>query len=425
MMKKTLLLLVTAYLLFCALDLNSQTKSILFIGNSYTYYNDGLPTMLKNVANSMGDVLETEMNAPGGYTFQAHSVNSTTLDLISSRAWDYVVLQEQSQRPSFPPSQVLTEVYPYAKILSDSVHSNSNCTQLLFFMTWGYQNGDASNCPYYTPLCTYEGMQWRLRQSYVEMAETNNAWAVPCGMAVKSVRTTNPEINLYAGDGSHPSIHGTYLAACTFYSSIYHKTPVGASYIPSGISESEATILQNAAWNVFADSLDVWLIDTTTVRSDFEPMFLTKSVAAQFENYSENADSCLWVFGDETEAWQYPYSGSDYDMMHHTYPAEAEYDICLTAYKGCTFKKTCKTRYIFISEILDDEQTDIIVYPNPIADGLLKIENASNQVCRITDQTGRQVAEIMVINNQIDLNELAAGTYSLKVDSKIFKIIVL
>jgi hypothetical protein len=284
------------------------------------------------------------------------------------------VLQEQSQRPSFPPSQVAVEVYPYAQILSDSVHNNSSCTQLLFFMTWGYLNGDASNCPYYTPLCTYAGMQWRLRQSYVEMAEDNNAWAVPCGMAVKSVRETNPEISLYAGDGSHPSIHGTYLAACTFYASIFHKSPVGASYISTGISESEATILQTAAWNVFADSLDIWMIDTTTVRADFEPMFLTKSVQAQFENYSQNADSCFWVFGDETEEWQFPYSGTNYDILYHTYPAEAEYDICLTAYKGCTFKKTCKTRYIFISDIIANENTEIITYPNPVAKYLIMLD---------------------------------------------------
>jgi hypothetical protein len=424
MINKILLLSVTAFLLLCVITLHSQSKSVLFIGNSYTFYNDGLPTVLKNVANSLGDVIETEMNAPGGYTFQAHAVNSTTLDLISSRAWDYVVLQEQSQRPSFPPSQVATEVYPYAQVLSDSVHNNSSCTQLLFFMTWGYLNGDASNCPYYTPLCTYEGMQWRLRQSYVEMAEANNAWAVPCGMAVKSVRETNPEISLYAGDGSHPSIHGTYLAACTFYASIFHKSPVGASYISTGISESEATILQTAAWNVFADSLDIWLIDTTTVRADFEPMFLTKSVEAQFENYSENADSCFWVFGDETEEWQYPIEGTYYNFMYHTYPAEAEYDICLTAYKGCSFKKTCKTRYIFISDIVASDNLEILAYPNPVADGILKIENANDQVCRISDQTGRLVAEIPVINNQVSLSELAAGTYSLQVDSKIFKIIV-
>jgi hypothetical protein len=103
-------------------------------------------------------------------------------------------------------------------------------------------------------------------------------------------------------------------------------------------------------------------------------MFLTKSVQAQFENYSQNADSCFWVFGDETEEWQFPYSGTNYDILYHTYPAEAEYDICLTAYKGCTFKKTCKTRYIFISDIIANENTEIITYPNPVAKYLIMLD---------------------------------------------------
>lgn len=426
MKKNYLLLLLAVCGILCSSNANAQSKSILFLGNSYTNSNGTLPNMLKAVANSLGNVIETEMNAPGGYTFNSHSTNPTSLNLISSREWDYVVLQGQSQYPAFPPNEVLVYVYPYAAKLCDSIHTNSNCTQILFFMTWGYKNGDASNCAAYTPFCTYEGMQWRLRQSYVQMAEDNDAWAVPCGMAVKSIRETNPEIDLYSSDGSHPSIHGTYLAACTFYSSIFHKTTVGASYIPAGISESEAGILQNTAWNVFADSLDVWNIDTTTVRADFEPMFLTKSVNAQFANFSENADSCFWVFGDGTEQWQYPGFSNNYDMMYHVYPAEAEYDICLTAYKGCTFDKICKTRYIFISEINKEVTGDkVAIYPNPITDGKIFIENNKSTSCIITDLSGRIVLNAIITNGTIDISSLSVGNYIIKIDSHIYKISVL
>ena len=33
----------------------------------------------------------------------------------------FVVIQAQSQEPSFPPSQVATQTYPYAQILVDSL----------------------------------------------------------------------------------------------------------------------------------------------------------------------------------------------------------------------------------------------------------------------------------------------------------------
>ncbi len=402
--------------------INCQT-TVLFLGNSYTYYNGGLPEMFTQVAVSKGKTVEVESNAPGGYTFQNHSTNTTTLNLIASRNWDYVVLQEQSQLPSFPPAQVLSEVYPFAAILCDSIENNSVCTVPIFFMTWGRKNGDADNCPYYTPLCTYDGMQWRLRQSYVEMAEDNDGWVAPVGMAFKSVITSNPEIELYSGDESHPSYCGTYLAACTFYSVIFNDSPIGA-YIPAEVTGEQATILQNAAWNVVIDTLDIWRIDTTTVRADFEPMFLVKNVQAQFENYSENADSCCWDFGDGTFEMQYPIFGNTYDWMYHIYPAEAEYDICLTAFKRCDQIKICKTRYIFISKVIETESQEFTLYPNPVKNELLTIKNAPKSNCKLTDLLGKTIVETEIINNSIDITSVKPGIYIFECGSERLKLII-
>ncbi len=421
-MKRITFLLSLCLLSFVSLQSFSQSKSILFLGNSYTYYNGGLPVMLKDVANSMGEVLEVESNAPGGYTLQAHSTNVTSLDLIASRDWDYVVLQEQSQRPSFPPSQVEVEVYPYATILCDSISNNSSCTQTLFFMTWGYENGDATNCPYYTPLCSYLGMQWRLRQSYVEMAENNDTWAVPCGMAVKAVRESNPEIVLYSGDGSHPSIHGTYLAACTFFSSIYHRSPVGA-YIPTEISADEAAILQNAAWAVVTDTLEVWRIDTTTVNSDFAILYLTKNVTSYFDNSSINADSCVWDYGDGQSQVQYPNDGY-FQMMTHDYPEVGDYNVCLTAYKDCTFEKTCKICEVIISDIPTNSNNEFAIFPNPVATDVINIENAPKSVCRIIDVQGKVVMKTKIIDNKINISELCAGSYILQCGEVSLKFVI-
>ncbi len=422
-MRKTLLISFLFSLSLVSSSLLAQTKSVLFLGNSYTYYNGGLPTMLKNVANSLGDVMEVESNAPGGFTLEGHSTSVTSLDLISSRNWDYVVIQEQSQMPSFPPSQVEAGVYPFAKILCDSIYNNNSCTKTLFFMTWGYENGDATNCPYYTPLCTYLGMQWRLRQSYVEMAENNNAWAVPCGMAVKAVRESNPEIVLYAGDGSHPSMQGTYLAACTFYTSIYHKSPVGA-YKPDEITIEEAAILQNAAWTVVTDSLDIWRIDTTTVRADFEALYTTKSEDGYYSNLSQNADSCLWEFGDETSEMQYPYVGNSFDFMSHEYPSVGEYTVCLTAYKDCTFAKICKTCDVIISDIQTNSANQFTIFPNPVKDNVLNTVNAPKSSCRIINAEGKIVAKSKIIDNKIDISGLKSGSYILQCGSETIKFVI-
>src|SRR5262249_25561530 len=36
-----------------------------------------------------------------------------------------------------------------------------------------------------------------------------------------------PELNLYAADRRHPTLAGTYLAACMVYASLLKKSPVG------------------------------------------------------------------------------------------------------------------------------------------------------------------------------------------------------
>ena len=198
--------LLIAALTFCMCNSFAQTKNVLFLGNSYTGVNN-LPLLTYNLALSLGDTINYDSNIPGGYTYEGHSTNTTSLSKVAQGDWDFVILQEQSQKPSFPPSQVATEVYPYAQILVDSVKSANACAEPLFYMTWGRKNGDASNCGFYPPLCTYDGMQARLRESYMEMSINNDCSVSPVGAAWKYVRDNYQTIELYSADESHPSIN--------------------------------------------------------------------------------------------------------------------------------------------------------------------------------------------------------------------------
>ena len=108
----------------------SQSYDILFIGNSYTYYNN-LPEMLSNIANAFGDSVNYDQSTPGGTSLYAHSQNQTTLNKINQQSWDYVVLQDQSQRPSLSPTYVAASVYPYASQLVTEIQSNNLCSEPL------------------------------------------------------------------------------------------------------------------------------------------------------------------------------------------------------------------------------------------------------------------------------------------------------
>ena len=298
--------------------LSQQTKEVLFLGNSYTYVND-LPNMVKQIALSFGDTLNYDQNTPGGATLQMHTTNSQTLSKISLKEWDNVVIQCQSQEPSFSPSQVSNDVFPYAQILIDSIESNFLCTEPMFFMTWGRKYGDQQNCQFYPPICTYLGMQNRLRQSYLQMAFTNNASCAPVGIAWKESIEQDSTLNLYSSDNSHPSLEGSYLSACTFYASIFKNSPIGTTYIPNGMDTATASFLQHIASNRVLDSLSTWNI----FNADFTYQQTFNSVVS-FTNLSSNYESLLWDFGDgQTSTDENPqnayFNSGDYDVTLYAY----------------------------------------------------------------------------------------------------------
>ena len=318
-----------------------QSLEVLFIGNSYTYTNN-IPQMVSEIALSFGDSLNYETSTPGGATFNIHSTNTTTLNKISQKSWDYIVLQAQSQEPSFSPSHVSNDVYPYAQVIIDSIESNSICTEPIFFMTWGRKYGDQQNCQFYPPICTYLGMQQRLRESYLDMAFSHNASCAPVGLSWKKSINEDSTLNLYTSDNSHPSIYGSYLAACTFYATIFKETAVGSGYIPNNIDIATAIFLQTIASDVVLDSLSVWNVFNT----DFKSTIIGDSVF--FENFTSNYENIFWDFGDGS-------SSTDYSPVH-TYLSSGIYNITLVSStnNGCIVDTATATIMVTIPSALNE-----------------------------------------------------------------------
>ncbi len=382
-----------------------QTKKVLFIGNSYTGVNN-LPGMVSSIATSFGDILIYDSNTPGGYTFYAHSTNATTLTKINSNNWDYVVLQEQSQLPSFSPAQVANDVYPYADSLNQIIQENDSCTHTMFYMTWGRKNGDASNCASYTPVCTYDGMQARLRASYIEMANDLDAEVSPVGAVWKKFRTDFPTVELYNADESHPSIHGTYLAACTFYTSIYHQSPIGA-FIPSGISAQEALDIQNTVNDIVFDSLNIWRIDTSTVNADFSYGNVIND-SYDFIPVYTNGDFYYWDFGGVIS--DTTLSG---EILNHNFPGDGVYPVTLIVQRKCDFDTI--TQNIVISpfnSINEFEENEIYFYPNP-ANDYLQLETKGEVKFFVYDLTGKIILQQTISsgNSIIPVSILSNGNY--------------
>lgn len=410
-MKTTAVLLLA---LLCATTLTAQDAyRALFIGNSYTAANN-LPVLIRELTLSGGDTLAYEASIPGGYTFQSHTTNASTTNFLAMSGWDYVILQEQSQRPSFSQGQVQQQVYPYASILDSLGHVASPCAQTVFYMTWGRKLGDSQNCAVWPPVCTYEGMQVELRRSYLNMAQQNNAIVAPVGIAWWEAMRRDSTIELFDNDGSHPSMEGSYLAACVFYAAMYRSTPVGLSYHAT-LNSTKAAFYQDVAADIVFDSLTTWRIGLDDPQAAFSTM--VNSATVSFTDLSTNATSWTWDFGD----------GSPQVTQQnptHTYASSGTYVVLLYVTDGCSTSTLAQTVQITIVG-QPDPYADLQLLPNPSAGHVLlrgtwpAAEPIAWTLCDLQGRTLRQgsLPAAQVLNQNMDFSGLSAGAYHLRLSS--------
>lgn len=318
-MKNPVLLLVLSFLL-ATCNFAQDSISVLFIGNSYVYTND-LPGVLSQLASNLGKTVTVGSKVNGGYTFQAHVNDPQTYSAIHQRSWDVVVLQGQSQEPSFPFSQVTSNSLPYAIQLADSVKAANFCSNVQFFMTWGRQNGDQQ----WDSINTFDKMNRRLYDAYMRFADSVDAMVSPVGAVWKYVRDNHPTIQLYVSDGSHPSPAGTYLAACTFYSSLFRSSPLGSTYF-GGLDPTTAEILQAASAQIL-DSLEQFNLHPVNQPTQANFDFSVNGPTVQFTSMSSFATDWYWQFGDGiTDVVEHPM---------HAYNSNGLFEVQLVASSVC------------------------------------------------------------------------------------------
>jgi hypothetical protein len=172
---------------------------VLFIGNSLTSANN-LPGMIADLAVRRNFRLEYDAYLPGGYNLSQHAGDPGLINKIKQGNWDFVVLQEQSQRPAFSQTQVEAQVYPFAEKLSLLIKEASPKAQVVFYETMAKKNGDTQNAKFFPGLATYAGMQEKINLSYAQMARRNNGFLVPVGVVWQKARLERPDIELYSDD---------------------------------------------------------------------------------------------------------------------------------------------------------------------------------------------------------------------------------
>jgi len=221
----------------CSGPADAGCTRVLFVGNSYTAAND-LPTVFVQLAAAGGQRVQSGVVANGGATLADEVADPAVSGAITASAWRFVVLQEQSEIPSVPQLRT-AEMFPAARTLAARIAATGATP--LFFMTWAHEGGLPDD-----GLPDYDTMQTQIDQGYVTIATELRVPVAPVGYAWSLVRRADPGLDLWQGDGSHPTTAGTYLAACVFYATIFSRSPVGLTY-QAGLSTTDAQVLQAQA----------------------------------------------------------------------------------------------------------------------------------------------------------------------------------
>ncbi len=399
----------------------SQTTQILFLGNSYTSVNV-LDQKVKELALSLGDTLEVQRYTPGGYTLGhpdgGHLYNETSLAMIAEGDWDYVVLQDQSQFPSIPYFRD-NYSYPGAKELDKLIKDANPCATTVFFMTWGRKYGGQQciNDHCSADFVDFFHMQDTLKASYMHMALSTDGFVAPVGVSWGAAITDGDSINLFSGDNSHPSLAGTYLAACTFYSTFTGKSSVGSTYT-AGLSSDIALFLQQKADSVVLENPEQWNIIRPNPQAGFE--YNANIYDVSFTDISNFGHEYHWDFGD-------PQSGesnfSEEKNPSHTFSRQGSYLITQTVTDECFSEVYTDTIQIVNTMLSINTDQGVHIYPNPAKE---KINiNLNGDFIYSTYEVRNMLNRVVISSDipegiesfHISLNNLMDGIYIINIIS--------
>ena len=220
-------------------------ERVLFVGNSYFYYNDSLHNhvsrMIASLDPELGARIKFKSATIGGAALSHHPIGShlTPGSLGIDEPFELVILQGGSGEPLSDRRR--REFARTAAEFEDRITAAGGETAL--YMTHAYR----------PPHDRYEpGMIELIETLYVETANEIGALVIPVGLAFEEAYRRRPDIVLHKRfDGSHPGLLGTYLAASVVVASVWELSPVGSSYDYFGtVSEEDARFLQQVAQDV-------------------------------------------------------------------------------------------------------------------------------------------------------------------------------
>lgn len=217
-------------------------KRVLFVGNSYMYYNDSLHNHVNRIASAADPALQKSIQyksaTVGGAPLWHHNIVHLTTpgNLGIKQPFELVIMQGNSTdaMSDAPRTRFRESVIAFNEVIT------KQGGKVALYMTPAHVKPSNAASP---------DMTDKTAEMYIAAGNEIGALVIPTGLAFAEAYRQRPDIKLHHdSDGSHPTMIGTYLAACTVYASVYGKSPMGNTYDYYGrISKEDAAFLQKVA----------------------------------------------------------------------------------------------------------------------------------------------------------------------------------
>lgn len=208
---------------------DTAVRRVLFIGNSLTYWQQGIDLHLGRLAAS-GETpmpVHTDRCVKGGATLKTHWERPEPRAMIAQGGWTDVVVQEDL------PEINVSYFRQHARDFVGEIRKAKARPVLL--MAWPYARLD------------WIGTD-EIAEEHRKLAKELGIDVAPVALAWRASQQQRPGLDLFAADREHPSLPGTYLATSVVYATLSGNDPRPLRYVPAGIRDADAAFLRRIAW---------------------------------------------------------------------------------------------------------------------------------------------------------------------------------
>ena len=196
-------------------SVEEKSYDVLFIGNSFTFYNS-LDVLTENIAKNINIDMTCKAITMGSHSLLEDADPNDSLgkkidaDLKKNQYTD-IVLQDKSNYPYNHYSEFREGVEKMSQLI-ESTQENANT---YLYETWGYNSENLTD-----PI---PDMEDTIRYNSKMVAKRYGLTVIYVGQAFTYIYENYPDLNLYHQDNKHPSFIGSYLAALIHVATITGK----------------------------------------------------------------------------------------------------------------------------------------------------------------------------------------------------------